>query len=262
MTKQRIRLLVSYQGLKYYGWQKQKKHPSVQGTIEQALKQILREDISLIGAGRTDTGAHALGQNVHFDISKPLSSRIQLKKALNALLGPQDICVRQAWVAPPDFHALHSATGKSYKYFILNRDSPCVFRKGQLYWYPRSLDIDSLNQMSRHIEGRHDFKSFQNKGTVVQSTIRNVYFARWQKKGQDLWVFHIKGEGFLKQMIRNLVGTQLRIEQKKQGLKKWQEILLTRNRKSAYTTAPASGLYLCQVYYPFELDKQCHKILS
>ena len=260
MAQQRIRLLVSYQGVRYYGWQRQQNKPSLQGTIEQALKQILRKDIVVLGAGRTDKGVHALGQNVHFDISKPWPSQISLQKSLNALLEPQDICVRRVWLAPAHFHVRYSAIGKSYKYVILNRKTPCVFRKGQVYWYPFPLDIEKLNQMSQYIEGSHDFKSFQNRGTVVQSTVRNIRFARWQKKGPDLWVFHIKGEGFLKQMIRNLVGTQLRIGQKKQGLKKWQEILLTKNRQVAYTTAPAQGLYLCRVYYPLELEKQCQKL--
>ena len=301
MYKQRIRLLLSYQGLKYYGWQKQKKHPTVQGVIEQALTQILQENISIIGASRTDTGTHALGQNAHFDISQPLRHRLNLKKSLNALLVKKDICVRAIWKAPPYFHALRSAEVKSYKYFILNRDRPCVFRKGQIYWYPFPLDIESLNQMNRLIEGRHDFKSFQNRGTVVQSTIRNIHLARWQKVGRDVLVLHIKADGFLKQMIRNLVGTQLRILdqidientrinqtgyeislteemfsssgpdgkheksnnlhiKRKEGLRKWQAILQDRDRKSAYQSAPAEGLYLSRVYYPLELEKQCHKL--
>ena len=258
MAKQRIRLLISYQGLKYYGWQKQKQHVSVQSNIEQVLKQILRDDISLIGASRTDAGAHALGQNAHFDTSKPLPH--QFKKALNSLLWPKDICVRKAWIAPSHFHALRSATAKSYKYLILNRDKPCVFRTGQIYWYPHPLDIKSLNQMSQCIEGQHDFKSFQNKGTWVKSTIRNISFARWQKTQENKVVFHIKGEGFLKQMIRNIVGTKLMILRKKEGLKRWREILKAKDRKLAYQSAPACGLYLCQVYYPLELNNQCKKL--
>ena len=260
MAKQRIRLLLSYQGLKYFGWQKQKNHPSVQGTIEQALKQILNEDISLIGASRTDTGAHALGQTAHFDMAKALPRRLQLKKALNGLLLPKDICIQSAWKAPFSFHALRSAIGKSYKYFILNRERPCVFRKKQVYWYPFPLNIKSLNQMSQLITGRHNFKSFQNKGTVVKSTIRNIHYARWQSEGQGIKKLSIKGDGFLKQMIRNLVGTQLRILKNQEGIKKWQEILNAQDRKHAYQSAPAEGLYLCQVYYPDELDKQCHKL--
>ena len=260
MFQQRIRLLISYQGHKYYGWQKQTKWPSVQGAMEKALKRITGQDISLIGAGRTDTGAHALGQNAHFDILGPLPARLQLKKALNSFLLPQDICVQKAWVAPSHFHALHSATGKSYKYFILNRPEPCVFRKKQIYWYPFPLDKEKLNRMSQKIEGRHDFESFRNRGTPVQTTERKIFFARWEQLSPDIWVFHIKGEGFLKQMIRNLVGTQLKILRAHQGVAKWERILKAKNRQSAYSSAPAEGLYLCRVYYPLALDKACQPI--
>ncbi len=261
MFQQRIRLLISYQGQKYYGWQKQTKLPSVQGAMEEVLEKITGQNISLTGAGRTDTGAHALGQNAHFDIFKPLPARLQLKKALNSFLLPQDICVRKAWIAPSHFHALRSATGKSYKYFILNRPEPCVFRKKQIYWYPFPLDGEKLNEMSRKIEGRHDFESFRNRGTPVQNTIRKIFFARWEKQGHDILVFHIRGEGFLKQMIRNLVGTKLRILKARQGVEKWERILREKDRKSAYDSAPAHGLYLCRVYYPLALDKACRPII-
>lgn len=256
----RFKILISYNGLKYYGWQKQRKLPTIQGQIEKALEQVFQKQISVIGAGRTDTGTHALGQTAHFDISQPLPSNLCLGKALNAFLVPKDICVRGVWKASDDFHALHSAIEKYYVYFILCRKYPCVFRKGQIYWYPYPLEIKQLNAMSRRITGRHDFKSFQNAGTPVKNTVRNITFARWRRVKKDVMAFHIAGEGFLKQMIRNLVGTQLALLREKEPLKKWEEILLARDRKSAYTTAPAEGLYLYKVSYPLDLDRQCHRI--
>lgn len=173
---------------------------------------------------------------------------------------PEDICIRQVWKVPNSFHALRSAIGKHYIYFILNRKSPSVFRKRQIYWYPYPLKMDLLQTMSQRIQGRHDFKSFQNSGTLVKSTIRTITSAYWQQLENSTLAFHIQGEGFLKQMIRNLIGTQLALLKEKDPLKKWDEILLAKDRKAAHATAPASGLYLYRVSYPPELDKKCQKI--
>lgn len=258
--KYRFRLLISYKGLNYYGWQKQNNLPTIQGQIEQALKQIFQEDIPIFGAGRTDTGAHALGQNAHFELSKSLPDRLHLQKALNAYLIPKDICIQRIWKVPTDFHALHSATSKYYNYLILNRPHPCVFRKKQIHWYPHLLEIKTLQTFSQRIQGRHDFKSFQSSGTPVKSTIRTIHFASWKKLKKDVIIFQIQGEGFLKQMIRNLVGTQLALLREKEPLKKLDEIFSAKNRQAAYTTAPAEGLYLYKVSYPPELDSKCQKI--
>ena len=259
---QRIRLLISYKGLKYYGWQKQKNLPSVQGKIEQVLTFFFKKKIRLIGAGRTDTGAHAIGQNAHFDLpSGLLSPNYSLTKALNSLLLKEDICIRRAWKTNQDFHSLHSATEKYYIYFILNRPRPCVFRKGLIYWYPYPCDLVTLKALSQQIKGEHDFKSFQNRGTTVKSTVRKIKKAEWrQSQKGNLLSFHIQGEGFLKQMIRNLVGTQLEILRTKKPHQEWQTILSAKDRKRAYKTAPASGLYLYKVSYPPELDRKCEKI--
>ena len=258
--KHRFRLLISYKGLNYYGWQKQINLPTIQGQIEKALKQILQEDVRIIGSGRTDTGAHALEQNAHFDLSRSLPEGLNLQKALNFYLISKDICIRQIWKVPENFHALRSAIGKHYTYLILNRPYPCVFRKGQIYWYPHLVDLTVLQTLSQRIQGQHDFKSFQSSGTPVKSTIRTIHYARWKRVKKDIIAFKIQGEGFLKQMIRNLVGTQLALLREKNPVKKLDEIFSIKDRKAAYTAAPAEGLYLCKVSYPPELDSKCQKI--
>ncbi|MDE0118943.1 MAG: tRNA pseudouridine(38-40) synthase TruA [Bdellovibrionales bacterium] len=258
--KQRFRILISYKGLKYYGWQRQTNLPTIQGTMEAALKKIFQKDIPVIGAGRTDTGAHALGQTAHFDLS--VLPKFCLQKALNSFLLPKDICVRQVWKAPSHFHALHSAIGKHYMYFILNRPFLCVFRRGQIYWHPYQMDINLLQKISQTISGRHDFKSFQNAGTSVKSTIRTITSAHWKREKKQVWIFEIQGKGFLKQMIRNIVGTQLALLKEKEPLKKWNDIFHSKDRKTASTTAPALGLYLYKVSYPPELDKECQKFYA
>ena len=260
---QKFRILIAYNGQRYYGWQKQKKTPTVQGQIEQALKRVFQRDIPVMGAGRTDTGVHALGQNAHFCVEKRLSSRPlekQLQKALNHLLIPEDICVRQVWRAPQEFHARRQAVGKSYVYLTLNRPYPNVFRKGQIHWYPYPTNIDLLNAMSLRIQGQHDFKSFQNTGTPVKNTIRTVTLARWRRLKKDILAFQIEGEGFLKQMVRNLIGTQLALLREKDPVKTLDRIFQAKDRKAARACAPAEGLYLYRVFYPQELDKKCQKI--
>lgn len=254
----RFRILISYKGLHYYGWQKQINLPTIQSSIETALKNIFQQDILITGSGRTDRGAHATGQVAHFDM--PFIPKFNLQKALNAFLIPQDICIHCVEIVPKEFHALHSALQKHYVYIILNQDYPCVFKKGQIYWYPYSIDINKLQSMSQKIQGCHDFKSFQSAGTPIKNTIRNITSARWIVYRKNIVIFQIQGEGFLKQMIRNLVGTQLTLLRKNNPLQKLDDIFAAKNRKAAYITAPASGLYLYKVSYPRVLDKKCQKI--
>ena len=262
----RFRILISYNGSEYHGWQKQKNQPTVQGEVEQALKNIFNQEVSVVGAGRTDAGAHALGQTAHFDLqSLPNQEASSLKvlfmkKALNSILLPRGICIRRVYRAPEDFHALRSAVGKTYRYFILNRSTPCVFRKKQIHWVSQPLPIDKLNILSKRIEGRHDFKSFQNSGTPLKSTVRTVFSAHWERGKNKVVVFQIKGDGFLKQMIRNLVGAQLALLKEKEPFEKWDQIFRAKDRKSAYPTAPAEGLYLYKVSYPKALDSRCKVI--
>ncbi len=272
----RFRLLVAYHGASYYGWQKQNANmPTIQSVIEQALYQVFQQKLSVVGAGRTDTGAHAIGQNIHFDLKKPLPAGLSIAKALNHYL-PADIRVQKVWKAPATFHALRSCIAKSYIYCVFNQPLPSVFLRGQVHWYPYKIDLHCLREMNHVIQGRHDFKSFQNSGTLVKSTIRTIHQARWIQRSKNIFIFYVQGDGFLKQMIRNLVGTQLALLAKKtdpiqsgktvsakksvQILKNWRAILLAKDRKAALKTAPADGLYLYKVYYPTKLDRKCREI--
>ena len=260
MTKQRFRLLLSYNGSGYYGWQRQKNLPTIQEALEKALKVLTKKTVHVIGSGRTDTGTHALGQAAHFDIATPLPSDLNLKNALNGVLISKNIWVRQIWKAPKEFHALQSATKKYYKYFIYSHKWPCIFRQNQIYWHAKPLNKTLLQSMSAKIIGRHDFSSFQNSGSKTKHNLRTIYLARWESINSRLWVFHIQGDGFLKQMVRNLVGTQLALLRQKNPLQRWLKILKAQDRKQAFVTSPACGLYLYKVFYPTELDRACQKI--
>lgn len=253
-NKNRFKLLISYQGSNYQGWQKQK-HTSytIQETIETALKNIFSQKIRLYGAGRTDAGTHAKGQVAHLDLPNSIPENFPLQKALNALL-PPDILIHQATKISYYFHALHSVQKKYYSYLILNNPLPCVFRKELTYWYPYKIDLQKLNAMAQLIEGQKDFKSFQTAGTPVKSTIRKIHSAFWKKQKSSILAFHIQGEGFLKQMIRNLVGTQLALLKHTEPVQQFKQIFSARDRRQALDTAPAHGLYLCKIQYPKEFE--------
>ena len=257
--KTRLKLFIAYKGTEYRGWQKQKNTATIQGTIESVFKKIFKEHIAITGAGRTDTAAHAFEQSAHCDIPSSALRNLSLQKAINSLL-PPDICIRRIWIVPPTFHALHSALRKKYVYLLFTNPQPNVFKHEFMYWYPHHINLEKLQAMSRIIEGRQDFKSFQNSGTTVKSTIRTVYSARWLLLKKSILSFQIEGEGFLKQMVRNLVGTQLELSKKQQAVQKLKEIFLSKDRASAFKTAPACGLYLYKVYYPPHLDRECKKI--
>ena len=184
----RFRLLIAYNGYFYRGWQKQKKEvPTIQGEVEKALFQIFRQPICLTGAGRTDAGVHALAQTAHFDWDRSLPCQLSLKKALNSIL-PSSICIQTVWKAPKCFHALCSATSKSYIYVIGNHGLRSVFWTKQVYHYPYPLDEEILSKMSQLIQGRHDFKSFQNMGTPVSHSVRTVYQSQWLKQ-KNFFIF-------------------------------------------------------------------------
>jgi tRNA pseudouridine38-40 synthase len=260
---QKIKLLVTYDGTDYCGWQKQKDHkhgpdkPSLQETLEIALSKLLNEKIDVCASGRTDAGVHALAQVADFATSRPLPK--DLCWALRSLL-PTSIVVRKAWLAPKEFHSTLSATHKTYRYWVWNAPRPTALLARYSHWVRQPLDLDYLNEQAKFLLKNQDFKSFQSVGTPVLTTVREVYEAHWRRKRNNVVEFQITGSGFLKQMVRNIVGTQLDLYMKGQPIEKMDEILKALDRRKAGTTAPPQGLFLSRVYYPRELDIKCRQI--
>jgi len=259
----KIKLLLTYDGTDYHGWQRQPGANTIQGTLEHTLTQIYNEPIQVIGSGRTDAGTHAVGQVCHFEAPKILQREERLQTALNALL-PDSIAVKGAWLAPDDFHALASATRKTYIYRIWNHPIRSPLWVNRALWLPKPLDLTFLNLLSRGCLGSKDFKSFQSTGTPVKSTIRHIDICEWQVRQKALVELRIRGNGFLKQMVRNLVGTLLHLERHRGAtgahLGELQRIFEARDRQVAKTTVAAHGLYLYRVEYPQALDKRCRKL--
>lgn len=256
----KVRFTVAYDGTGFCGWQKQKPEDqvSVAQTIEEALEKVFAEKISLFASGRTDAGVHALNQVCHFSTHRKMdpNKKWDLCWALNAHL-PPSIVVKKAWLAPDDFHATLSATHKTYRYLLINRSRPSAHLNRYAHWARLPIDLQHLQDSSRFLLGNHDFKSFQSVGTPVKDTIREIYQADWQWRRPGVLQFTVTGSGFLKQMVRNIVGTSLMLERKGLDPSKMQEILAAQDRMKAGPPAPAQGLYLMRVYYPQDLDNRC-----
>lgn len=255
----KIRLLLSYKGSQFFGWQKQKQQRTVQGELEKVLFPLFKTKISVVGSGRTDTGVHALGQNAHIELEQNQWKNIPLKSALNQSL-PKDISVLDIWKAPEEFHARFSAKKKSYFYLIWTGDTSPVLFQDLVWWKKEDLDLEKLQNLAQHILGTKDFKSFQNSGSSVKDTVRKIYQSQWKRLSPCLYSYQITGSGFLKQMVRNLVGTYIDLMKEKQAEKKLIHILEQRDRRKALRTAPGQGLYLKKVFYPPSLDRSFIKL--
>jgi len=215
MTK--IRFTVAYDGTDYCGWQKQKHGDikSVAHTLEIALEHVFQEKITLFASGRTDAGVHALAQVCHFETKSPPErfSKWDLVWAMNSHL-PTTIRLKQAWICSEDFHATISSTHKTYKYFVHNRPRQSPFLSRYSDWVRKPIDINHLNESAKYIVGFHDFASFQSVETPVAHTQREIFKAQWSYRRKDILQFSVTGSGFLKQMVRNLVGTMMLLERK------------------------------------------------
>ena len=259
MELQRIRLLISYDGTDFHGWQMQtSEQPTIQSTLESALARIFGQSVRVHGSGRTDAGAHSVGQVAHFDAPRDIAS-YDMRRAINRWL-PNSIVVRAVWAAPRDFHSLFSAQRKTYKYWIWNHRVPSALYARYRHWVARPLDMEYLQKCSDLLLGEHDFKSFQTAGTPIISTVRRIEKASWRRVGRHTLEFTICGNGFLKQMVRNIVGTMLDMGRLGEAPSEMSRILTACDRQAARASAPAHGLYLYRVEYPQLLDSQCRKL--
>ncbi len=252
MTK--YKAVVEYDGTMYHGWQWQPGLPTIQGALEHVLSQICREPVRVHGAGRTDAGVHALGQVAHFESAWSHTAE-ELQRACNALL-PSDILIRELGPVGRDFHARHSAVAKLYTYRILNQSMRSCFWRSYAWHVKEPLDIQSMNDAARHIQGAHDFAAFGAPTDGTDSTVRHVAQAFWQfDSALGLVEFAIQGSGFLRYMVRRLVGTLVWVGHSKISSHHFLSILDSCDRSKSGPTAPPHGLYLTKVDYPTVFDE-------
>jgi tRNA pseudouridine38-40 synthase len=242
-----LKLVLEYDGFEYHGWQVQDDVPTVQGTIEATLEKILGERVRVNGAGRTDARVHALGQVASFQCFSAIPTDA-LQRALNSSL-PRDMVVHDVQDVPTDFHARFSALGKVYAYRILNRPVRAPLRLRYAWHIPQPLDIPTVALAGAYLQGTHDFSSFQATGSEVKTTERTMMELTVTREGDEV-VISCTANGYLRHMVRNIVGTLVEVGRGARQPADIKRILDGRDRQLAGATAPAHGLYLVHVLYP------------
>ncbi len=246
----RLRLVLAYEGTAFAGWQFQPGQRTVQGELERALAVICGHAVRVHGAGRTDAGVHALGQAAHVDVPAQRAD-VDWPRALSSML-PDDLAVLSAEAVPPDFHALRHALSKTYVYSLGLKRRYDIPQRRRFAWATGPLDEAAMERAAAHLVGRRDFASFMNLGTPVQSTVRTLERAEPRAgtfPGETDWVF--EAPGFLKQMVRNMVGLLVEAGRGKLDPEDVPSVLALADREKApYPTAPAHGLCLARVVYP------------
>jgi tRNA pseudouridine38-40 synthase len=241
-----FRLIIEYDGGAYHGWQRQSSDSSIQSEIEKALCLVTGQKIAVIGSGRTDAGVHAIAQSACFRCDTPLTPDI-FHKALNALL-PSDIVIKACESAEIGFHARYDVKSKRYRYCILNRSVASAIGRQYSWHIKKPLDLAAMQHAGSCLLGIHDFKAFQGEGTPVRSTVREIFFFGIDRR-DDLIDIEVEGNGFLRFMVRNIVGTLVDVGKGKITPEEFKQILESRDRGRAGITAPPHGLFLVRVSY-------------
>ncbi|GAB6096621.1 tRNA pseudouridine(38-40) synthase TruA [Desulfatiferula olefinivorans] len=241
-----FKLIIEYDGSAFHGWQIQPDLPTIQDEIQRVLRTMTQKDIIVHGSGRTDAGVHALGQVAHFSCDTRISAN-QFRLALNQML-PGGIVIRECRTVDASFHARFSAKGKTYRYLILNDPVPRAVGRHYHWHIHRPLDVPAMQAAADHLVGEMDYKSFEGTGSPRESTVRRISRASVLRDSE--WVtVEVSGNGFLKFMVRNIVGTLVDAGLGKLSPDEFRDVIAARDRKRAGATAPPQGLFLLKVDY-------------
>lgn len=241
MEKKRVRLVVSYDGTNYHGWQIQNNGITIESELNKALSDLFKEEIEVIGASRTDSGVHALGNIAVFDTASRMPAE-KVSYALNQRL-PEDIRIQRSDEVASDWHPRHCESRKTYEYRIYRGQFPMPVKRLYSLFSYHTFDVIKMREAAAYLVGEHDFKSFCQVGAQVQSTVRTLYQAEVEEQGDDL-VIRVCGNGFLYNMVRIIAGTLMEIGQGKRVPEDILSIIEAKDRAAAGPTAPAHGLTL------------------
>jgi tRNA pseudouridine38-40 synthase len=252
-----FRVTVSYDGTEFVGWQRQATGVSVQGLLEDALADLDGRAVAVVGAGRTDAGVHAIGQIAAFSLERSIACRV-LVGAINARL-PETVRVVGAAEVPAAFHARFDAASKRYLYRMWNADVMSPLERRYAWHVPGALDVEAMSAASRLLEGRHDFSAFRAAGSTVQSSVRVVFRSEIRRSvaalagltgsQNPLLVYEISASGFLRHMVRTIVGSLVEVGRGRHPAEWIVNLLVAGDRGQAGPTAPAAGLFLISVTY-------------
>ena len=242
---------IEYDGAPYSGWQFQPHAPSVQAELERALSGVANHPVSVVAAGRTDAGVHALGQVVHFDSPAPRQPHGWVL-GCNTVM-PDTVSVRWAQLVSDEFHARYSATARSYRYVIFNQRARSAVFAARSAWWSYALDAEAMHSAAQHLLGERDFSSFRAAECQSRTPMRRMDAITVRRRGSFVTV-DVTANAFVHHMVRNIVGTLLQVGQGKHDPDWVAEVLAARDRSAGGMTAPAAGLYLAHVSYPDEFE--------
>lgn len=243
-------LYLGYHGAAYSGWQTQPNAPTVQQTIEEALHTVLQRPCPILGAGRTDAGVHARCMVAHLDLEMSPEEANSLLERLNRLL-PPDIALYRIVPVREEAHARFSATARTYRYYVRRTKNP--FEQGQSLRLYHDLDIDAMNRAAEVLREYRDFTSFSKLHTDVKTNNCLIHYARWEADSEGGYIFTIKADRFLRNMVRAIVGTLFLVGRGKLTLEGFRRVIEQKDRCSAGSSAPGYALYLEAVEYPEDL---------
>ncbi len=241
-----IKLTIEYDGKEFNGWQKQPNKLNIQGNLEKVISDITKEDIEIIGSGRTDAGVHALGQVANFKTN----SNIPIEKfaiAINSRL-KKSIVVKKAEEVPERFHSRYNCKKKTYRYVINNSETGSAIYRNLEYNIKIPLNVEKMQEAAKYFVGEHDFSAFKASGTSSKSSVRTIYSAKVTKDGERIYI-ELTGNGFLYNMVRIISGTLVEVGLGKIKPEEIAEIIDSKNRQNAGKTLPPYGLYLVEVNY-------------
>lgn len=247
-TRRWFKMTLAYDGTAYSGWQVQPGRTTIQSMLERAIAQVCRERIRVTGSGRTDSGVHALAQVASFSLESWKATADDLRRALNSKL-PSDIAISSIEDAYQDFHAIRDATGKRYRYQIQIGGIRDAFEHKYRWHVQGPIDVDAMREAAATLRGQHDFASFQAVGAVRKSTVRHVRDLIIVDQAPRFIALEIEADGFLYNMVRNIVGTLMEVGRGKKPPSWVESVLQAKDRKLAGPTAPPHGLFLMHVHY-------------
>lgn len=242
-----VKIIIEYDGTDYHGWQCQADLPTVQKTIEDAIRKITRENVKITGSGRTDAGVHATGQVANFFIETQMDTDT-LRKALNSTL-PRDISIIKAQEVPDGFHAQFSSRSKVYEYRIFNRPHPPALKRNRVWHIQEKLDTKKMREAAAYLEGTHDFSVFATADITVKTTVRTIKRVHVRKTREGIISVEIEADGFLKRMVRMITGTLVQTGRGRLSPEGFGQILAEGQKTKDVFTAPPSGLFLKKVIY-------------
>lgn len=242
-----VKTIIEYDGTDYHGWQCQGDLPTVQKTIEDAIRKITGENVKITGSGRTDAGVHAMGQVANFFIETQMDPET-LRKALNSTL-PRDISIIKTQEVPEGFHAQFSSRSKVYEYRIFNRLHPPALQRNRVWHIPQKLDTKKMREAAAYLEGTHDFSVFATADITVKTTVRTVKRVHVRKTREGIILIEIEAVGFLKRMVRMITGTLVETGKRKLSPEGFGQILAEGQKTKNVFTAPPQGLFLKKVVY-------------